>query len=212
MLHLIVISGKYNNYLTLNRGTVRVTPCNGPAKLTNVHDISKDTPLIKLLSLKDIHQNDWLYIVLVDIVSLPVTTYGCVHCTCKLQSIAILLIFFVQIQNHNVFLDSIITHAATSDCHYKIYVLETPPELYPTEVTSQNCIIPCDEKPFIKLINTHYIYNGFQSTGILDLYQLERDVVKFYIAGKPLIINDNSIRSVFRFSNSPTETTLSPKK
>lgn len=121
----------------------------------------------------------------------------------------------MQIENHNAFLNSIFTHVTTYDCQYKIYLLETPRELYPTEVTNHNCIIPCnktDEKQFTMLINTHCIHNGFQSTGMLDLHQLEQDVVKVYIAGKSLIINDNSIRSVFRFSNSPTETTLSPNK
>ena len=72
ILHFIVLSGNYNNYLTLNRGTVDVTACNGAARLTTVHCISNDTPLIKLLSLEDRNQNDWLYIVLVDIVSPPV--------------------------------------------------------------------------------------------------------------------------------------------
>ena len=121
----------------------------------------------------------------------------------------------MQIENHNAFLDCIFRHATTSDCQYKMYLLETAQKLYPTEVTNQHCIIPCkktDEKQFIMLIHSHYIYNGFQSTGMLDLYQLEQDVVKVYIAGKPLIINDNSTRSVFRFRDSPTETTLSPNK
>lgn len=70
LLHLIVYSGNFNNYLTLNRGTstVEVVACNGAAKLTNILCIHKDTPLIKLLSLDDRDQNDWLYIVLVDMV------------------------------------------------------------------------------------------------------------------------------------------------
>ena len=138
------------------------------------------------------------------------------HCNLNFAAIVICtLLIFLQIQNHNAFLEDIFRHARNSDCHYKMYLPDVPQKLYPTEVTNQNCIISCDEnaeKQFLKLINCHYIYNGFQSTGILDLDQLERRVVKIYIAGKPLIANDNGIRSIFRFSNSPTETTLSPNK
>lgn len=121
----------------------------------------------------------------------------------------------IQIQNHNAFLERIFRHAKSSDCHYKMYLPDIPPELYPTEVTSQNCIIPCNGtngKQFIRLINSHYIYIGCNSAPTLDLNQLERAVVKFYIAGKPLITNDDSIRYVFRFRNSPSETALSLNK
>ena len=101
------------------------------------------------------------------------------------------------------------------DCRYKKYLPDNPPEVHPTEVTCQTCIVPSDEcegKQFLKLINSHYVYNGSQSTAIFDLDQLEQDVVKFYIAGKPLIAIDNSIRTVFRFRNSPTEDTLPRNK
>ena len=64
------ILGKYNDYLRLNGGTVGGAGFNGTAKPANIHYISKNTPLIKLLSLEDQCQNDWLYIVLVDIVSI----------------------------------------------------------------------------------------------------------------------------------------------
>ena len=92
---------------------------------------------------------------------------------------------------------------------------DSPPELHPTEVTSEHSIIPCDEtngENFIKLIKSHYIYNGLQSIPMIDLDQLEQAVIKFYIAGKPLIINDSSIRTIFRFRNSPNETTVSGHK
>ena len=96
-----------------------------------------------------------------------------------------------------------------------MYLPDSPPELHPTEVTSQHSIIPCketNEENFIKLIKSHYIYNGLHSIPMIDLDQLEQAVVKFYIAGKPLIINDSNLRSVFRFKNSPTEITLSGHK
>ena len=104
-----------------------------------------------------------------------------------------------------------------SDCHYKKYLPDDPPVLHLTEVTSQSCIVPADGsdgKQFLKLINSHYVYNGIQSTAEFDLVQLEQDVVKFYIAGKPSIATDSSssIRSVFRFRNSPTEYTLPGNK
>ena len=98
------------------------------------------------------------------------------------------------------------------DCHYKKYLPDDPPELHPTEVTGQTCIIPPDGKQFVKLINSHYVYNGIQSTAIFDLNRLEQDVVKLYIAGKPLIAIDSNIRTVFRFRNSPTEHTLPGNK
>ena len=102
-----------------------------------------------------------------------------------------------------------------SDCHYKKYLPDDPPMLHPTEITSQSCIVPADGsdgKQFLKLINSHYIYNGIQSTAVFDLVQLEQDVVKFYIVGKPLIAIDSSIRTVFRFRNSPKENTLPGNK
>ena len=67
-----VILGKYNDYFRLNGGTVEDAGFNGTAKPANIYYISKNTPLIKLLSLEDQCQNDWLYIVLVDIVSILV--------------------------------------------------------------------------------------------------------------------------------------------
>lgn len=89
-------------------------------------------------------------------------------------------------------------------------------ELHPTEVSGQACIVPSDESSegrlFLKLINSHYIYNGRQSSAVFDLERLEQDVVKFFIAGKPLIAIDSSIRTVFRFRNSPTENTLPGNK
>lgn len=75
--------------------------------------------------------------------------------------------------------------------------------------------MPSDEtngEQFLKLINSHYVYNDTQSTAKFDLVQLEQDVVKFYIAGKPSIAADSSIRAVFRFRNSPTENTLPGSK
>ena len=69
--------GKYNDYLTVNGGNVGRDAFNKATKPANVHYISKDTPLIKLLSLADTDQNDWLYIVLMDIVSILVTIVLC---------------------------------------------------------------------------------------------------------------------------------------
>ena len=74
MLHGILLSGKYNDYLTVNEGSIGCTDCNGAVKPGNVQCINKDTLLFKLLSLEDQCQNDWLYIVLVDIVSISVTS------------------------------------------------------------------------------------------------------------------------------------------
>lgn len=128
--------------------------------------------------------------------------------------------FFSQIENHNTFLRRIFTHAETLGCHYKKYLPDKLPELLITEVTEQSCIVPSigadkdpcngtdehpshgtDENPFLKLINSHYIYNDIYSIAKFDLNQLEQDVVKIYIAGKPLIVFDSNIRTVFRFKN-----------
>ena len=54
------------------------------------------------------------------------------------------------------------------------------------------------------------MYNGVQTNPLFDLEQLEQSVVAFYIAGKPLIISDD-IRIIFRFRDSPNETTLGNK-
>ena len=116
---------------------------------------------------------------------------------------------FTQIRNHNIFLSSIYTHAEASVCHYKKFLPDIL-ELHPTEVTNQCFIIPSsksDKDNFLKLINNHYVYDGILSTGKFDLTELEQDVVKFYIAGKPLITSDDRFRTVFRFKNSPTEIT-----
>lgn len=62
-------TGKYNDYLKVNGGVIGAATCNRATKPTDVHYISKDTPLINLVSLEDANENDWLYIVLMDIVS-----------------------------------------------------------------------------------------------------------------------------------------------
>ena len=72
-VHAILVSGKYNDYLIVNEGNVGCA--NGAVKPANVRYINKDTPVIKLLSLEDQCQNDWLYIVLVDIVSILGNSY-----------------------------------------------------------------------------------------------------------------------------------------
>lgn len=84
MLHDILVSAKYNDYLTVNGGTVEGSACNGAAKVTIAHYINKNTPLIKLLSLEDRYTSDWLYIVLKDIVSITVAIYSYVYVFIKL--------------------------------------------------------------------------------------------------------------------------------
>ena len=119
----------------------------------------------------------------------------------------IYLYSFIQIRKHNTFLNDIVTHIKTPDCHYKKYLPDKLPELHPTEITNQSCIVPSNESnqdQFLRIINNHYVYNG---TWSIDLNQLEQDVVEIYIVGKPLIAIDNSIRTVFRFKNMPTEIT-----
>ena len=61
---------RYNNYLKVSGGVVGDATCNRAVKATDVHHISEDTPLIRLVSLEDTTKNDWLYLVLMDIVSL----------------------------------------------------------------------------------------------------------------------------------------------
>jgi len=89
-----------------------------------------------------------------------------------------------------------------------------PPESHATEVTIQSCIVPSDgdngQQQFLKLIKSCYMYNRNQSNPLFDLERLEQNVVAFYIAGKPLITLDD-IRIIFRFRNSPNETTLGNK-
>jgi len=92
-------------------------------------------------------------------------------------------------------------------CNQK-YLPDNPPEIYVTEVTSQSCIVASDgDKQFLKLIKSNNMYNGVQSSPMFDLEQLEQNVIAFYIAGKPQIWLNN-IRTIFRFRNSPNETTL----
>jgi len=54
----------------VNGGIVGGATCNRATKPTDVHCISKNTPLINLVSLEDTNKNDWLYIVLMDVVSI----------------------------------------------------------------------------------------------------------------------------------------------
>lgn len=58
----------------MNGGVIGNATCNRATKPTDVHKISEDTPLINLVSLEDADKNDWLYIVLMDVVSML-----CVH-------------------------------------------------------------------------------------------------------------------------------------
>ena len=67
-----ISSGNYNDYLEINGGIVGTATCNRAVKPTDVHNIDENTQLIKLISLEDTNENDWLYIVLMDIVSILV--------------------------------------------------------------------------------------------------------------------------------------------
>ena len=60
---------KFNNYLEVNGGVVGEETCSRTLKDSDVHTISEDTSLISLVSLDDASKNDWLFIVLRDIVS-----------------------------------------------------------------------------------------------------------------------------------------------
>ena len=121
------------------------------------------------------------------------------------------LLCFMQIENHNSFLISVYEQSKCSNCHYRKYLPDSPPELYATEVTSQNCIVPSDggsgKQQFLKLIKSCSMYNGANSSPIFDLKQLEQNIVAFHIAGKPQI-QSGSIRTIFRFRNSPNDTIL----
>ena len=61
----------------MSGGVVGNATCNRATKPTDVHYISKDTPLIHFVSLEDTNKNDWLYIVLMDVVSI-LMTFVCV--------------------------------------------------------------------------------------------------------------------------------------
>ena len=73
----IVFADKYNDYLKVNGGVIGNVTCNRVINPTDVSCITKDTPLIKLVSFEDTNKNDWLYIVLMDIVSILLTLFIC---------------------------------------------------------------------------------------------------------------------------------------
>ena len=66
---------KFNNYLRVTGGVIGGATCNRAVKPTDVHPISKDTPLIYLVSLEDTNKNDWLYLVLMDVVSIATAAF-----------------------------------------------------------------------------------------------------------------------------------------
>ena len=72
MLLPVVYLDKYNEYLRINGGNVGVATCDRAAKPTDVHYIDENTRLINLISLENPDEHDWLYIALMDIVSVPV--------------------------------------------------------------------------------------------------------------------------------------------
>ena len=65
------LTDKYNAYLKINGGTIGEASCDRAAKPTDAKCIDEDTPLIALISHKneEIVDYDWLYIVLMHIVS-----------------------------------------------------------------------------------------------------------------------------------------------
>ena len=54
----------------MNGGVFNSVTCNKLPKPNGVRYITKDTPLINLVSFEDTNKNDWLYIVLMDAVSI----------------------------------------------------------------------------------------------------------------------------------------------
>ena len=83
-----------------------------------------------------------------------------------------------------------------------------------TEVTNQSAVVPLngsnDKQQFMNLVRRCYVYNAVQHTTVIDLNQLEKYVVAFYVAGKPQIASF-SARMVFRFRNLPNEVSLGNK-
>ena len=65
------LTDKYNSYLKINGGTIGEASCDRAAKPTDAKCIDENTPLIALISHinKEIADYDWLYIVLIHIVS-----------------------------------------------------------------------------------------------------------------------------------------------
>ena len=71
----------------MSGGVVGNATCNRATKPTDVHYISKDTPLIHFVSLQDTNENDWLYIVLMDVVSILIAYSICVYITINILCI-----------------------------------------------------------------------------------------------------------------------------
>jgi len=116
---------------------------------------------------------------------------------------------FLQVENHNNFLQSVFSNAKSS---YHKYLSDHPTESHLTEFRHQDCIVPFNEadskQQFLKLIISCSSYSDTQSTQMFDFDQLEQDVVTFYVSGKSLIKLDN-VRTIFRFRNPPNgESTL----
>ena len=62
---------KYNDYLKIRGGTIGEATCDRTAKPTDAQCINEETHLINFLSheSEDITKYDWLYVVLMDVVS-----------------------------------------------------------------------------------------------------------------------------------------------
>ena len=70
----------YNDYLAENGGVVSHATCQLALKATDVHRITENTPLIRLVSHEDEDTgNDWLYIVVTDIVSIDIIKHTHTH-------------------------------------------------------------------------------------------------------------------------------------
>ena len=82
------IVDNYNKYLSINGGIIGEASCEKASKPTDAHLINEDTPLIMLINHESegVPNYNWLYIVLMHIVSLCSTLQECMIVCCHAEA------------------------------------------------------------------------------------------------------------------------------
>eukprot|EP00731_Ephydatia_muelleri_P021730 Em0014g321a len=198
----------YNAYVKTIGHTIGAEAYRGSSKVCKIVD---ELPLLHFLS-EEKEGNDWLYIVIADIVN-----------------------------THNNFIQGVYT-MAKSQCLSVYHLLPSdPPKIPLTEFTLSHCIVgrkSClhEIDDFLQMVRSRYtphraafvpegappkpVKNPMASVSgsvvqqhtpcQFDLHLIQQDVIATYLAGKPLVESAAAIRTHFKFSNMAQHTSAHP--
>ena len=166
----------YNRYVEVIGGSIGAGACANVNRSAKVYKINDDTKMLHFLSEEEVGgDNDWLFIVIEDIVS---SVYFQV-----LEEVLSYVDNHLQVSFHNEFLQDIFRAIASPEqSHVRTCFPDQQEEyfVYPTEVNSDVCIVPKAEGLVKFQCNfTQHSYSGLDSltTSVYHMFTCRRITV-----------------------------------